>query len=301
MTMKFGGHETFVIREGWLHKGLQLQTDDPELFMQEAAADELGVGRNMAKSIRHWMLATGLSERTEGRRGPLRPTALGELIWSQDPYFLADGTWWALHVELASQPGQAGVWYWFFNHYGSPRFERPACLQSLLQYLQLHRRRLPNRRTLERDLACLFRSYARWNAPTDFDPEEGNESGLVELGLLRHSPATGVYERNTGAKAVPPELIGYDVARAWPEAASGSGTVDIRIDELARQPGGPGRVFQLTDEVLFDELQAAEHSGSEMEIGGLGAERVLRLPRQDSLAWLKRYYGRFEEVGADAA
>lgn len=301
MTLKFGGHETFVIREGWLHKGMQLLMDDPALLMVEEAADALGVGRNMAKSIRHWLLATGLAERADGTRGPLTPTAFGRLVWHEDPYFLAEGTWWAIHVELTVQPGQAGAWYWFFNHYGSARFERPACLQSFLQYLQLHRRRLPSKITLDRDLACLFRSYARWNAPDNQDPEDGNECGLVELRLMRFSPATGVYERDLGVKSVPPELVGYNVSRGWPETGSGSGSVDIRIDNLARQPGGPGRVLQLTGEALFEELQTAERSDTGMELGGLGAERILRVPSQEPLAWLQAYYERVRKVDADAA
>lgn len=57
--MKFGGHETFPVREGWLHKGLKLVVEEPEKLVDEHVADWLGVGRNMAKSIRYWLQATG--------------------------------------------------------------------------------------------------------------------------------------------------------------------------------------------------------------------------------------------------
>ena len=57
--MRFGGHETFTIREGWLHKGVKLLMENPEQLIDENACDFLGVGRNMAKSIRHWLVATG--------------------------------------------------------------------------------------------------------------------------------------------------------------------------------------------------------------------------------------------------
>ena len=55
--MQFGGHETFPLREGWLHKGLELVHADGRAFEDEHVSDRLGVGRNMAKSIRHWLLA----------------------------------------------------------------------------------------------------------------------------------------------------------------------------------------------------------------------------------------------------
>ena len=62
--MRFGGHETFAIREGWLARGLELLTTTPELLVDEFSEDHLGVGRNMAKAIRHWLVATGLAEST---------------------------------------------------------------------------------------------------------------------------------------------------------------------------------------------------------------------------------------------
>ena len=62
--MRFGGHETFHIREGWLHKGVKLLLEDPKKLVHEHAADWLGVGNNMAKSIRHWLVATGLASRS---------------------------------------------------------------------------------------------------------------------------------------------------------------------------------------------------------------------------------------------
>ena len=66
--MRFGGHETFPVREGWLHKGLKLVVEEPEKVVDEHVADWLGVGRNMAKSIRYWLQATGLCEQVSGRR-----------------------------------------------------------------------------------------------------------------------------------------------------------------------------------------------------------------------------------------
>ena len=55
--MRFGGHQTFFVREGWLAKGLGLLREDVSAFDDPYVADWLGVGRNMAKSIEH--LAAG--------------------------------------------------------------------------------------------------------------------------------------------------------------------------------------------------------------------------------------------------
>lgn len=51
--VRFKGHESFIIREGWLNKGLREVKRDPKVFYQNYGADALGVGPNMAKSIRY--------------------------------------------------------------------------------------------------------------------------------------------------------------------------------------------------------------------------------------------------------
>lgn len=39
--MRFGGHETFPVREGWLHKGLKLVVEEPDKLGDEHVADWL--------------------------------------------------------------------------------------------------------------------------------------------------------------------------------------------------------------------------------------------------------------------
>lgn len=300
MRWSFGGHETFVIREGWLHKGLDLLLRDPDALVGPDAADALGVGQNMAKSIRHWLVATGLAERIDGARGPLKTTELGSLVWAQDPYFLAPGTWWAVHMQLINQP-RAGAWCWFFNHFSQPRFERAVSVERLHQHLQLHRKKTPSRNTLDRDLSCLLRCYATTVPPKPEDPEDGNDCGLRELGLLYHFPGSGVYQRVTEIKSVPVELFGFNIALVYPDARGSEGTVDLPIGQLAREHGGPGAALQMRAEGLYELLQRAEHSNSDFVIAGLGAERVLRLPRRSPLKWLEQYYAGLEEAQVDAA
>ena len=98
---------------GWLAKGLRLLRDDATAFDDPYVADQLGVGRNMAKSIEHWLLATGLAEKPERRgRRPGQPrlmvTEFGETISQHDPWFLDPGTWWFLHINLVRTPAHAG-------------------------------------------------------------------------------------------------------------------------------------------------------------------------------------------------
>lgn len=58
-----GGHEKFVFRQWWLKKAVDAAQHDPAFFSKEDAFVRLGVGKNMATSIRHWGLATGMLEK----------------------------------------------------------------------------------------------------------------------------------------------------------------------------------------------------------------------------------------------
>ena len=77
--MRFGGHETFPIREGWLNKGLRLLVEDPIKMTDEYYADWLGVGRNMGKAIKHWLVATGIAQPLDQKRS--REAPLNVLPW----------------------------------------------------------------------------------------------------------------------------------------------------------------------------------------------------------------------------
>ena len=66
LTLRFSGHDTFHCREQWLLKGLHLiEKKDEDLnfeggisnFKENTAIPELGVGKNMVRSIAHWIRA----------------------------------------------------------------------------------------------------------------------------------------------------------------------------------------------------------------------------------------------------
>lgn len=293
--MRFGGHETFAVREGWLHKGLRLLIEEPHLLVDANPADWLGVGRNMAKSIRHWLLATGLAQsvtKKSKEKPVLDITEFGRLVWQHDRYFAEIGTWWAMHVNLVNTPEHAASWAWFFNSFACERFERSLCLETLTRHLQLSNQRLPNPRTLERDVACLLATYARTIPPTNDDPEEGYDCPFRELRLLTHYRTSGYYQLHQGAKEVPSALLGYSIAKSYPDAAAGRGSIDVTIHDASRQAGGPGRVFALTSEALFELASAAETTAAsgEIEVSGLAGSRTIRVTRKPPIEWMKRYY-----------
>jgi hypothetical protein len=299
--MRFGGHETFPVREGWLHKGLRLLKDSPELLSAEDLADHLGVGRNMGKSIRHWLQATQLASKSPesegGKRALLQLTDLGELVWQKDPYFLSEGTWWILHVNLVNNPDYAASWSWFFNSFSHDRFDRSVCVESLQRHVEMTQKRHPSPTTLDRDLGCMLATYARTIPGSHDDPEDGNDCPFRDLNLLSYFRTSGYYQLHHEVKPIPPEVLGFSLASTFEDAASGARATDISITDAARKAGGPGRCFALTAESLFEVASRAESlaENNEIQISGLAGDRVIRVKQRSPLDWVAAHYATIEE------
>lgn len=303
--MRFGGHQTFTIRDGWLFKGLRLVMEDPERFGAPDVADWMGVGKNMAKAIHHWLLATGLAERDpeHGRNTRiLRPTDVGSIIWERDRFFLLPGTWWAIHIQLIHRPDEAYGWHWFFNHFSSDRFERPVCAEALRRHLASTGQRMPSSKTLERDVNCLLRSYAVSVPREQGDPEDFLECPLNELGLLIHSRQSGFFHLNRDLKQVPFEMFGYALAlanEAYGTVAAGE-TRDLSLTDLTHRPSAPGSVFCLTAEAMY-ELVGSYEGRRLLKLDGQAGERIVRVEGRPATEWLEEFYAQEGQRKEDAA
>ena len=163
--MKLGGHETFYPRPGWLTKGLlHLQQGNPGTFSLPEIADELGVGRNMAKSIGWWLHTTGLAERAN-KTGPLELSGLGQIVAERDPFMGLLGTWWLIHAAaLTANTGSSLPW--FFSHRRPERFDRTTLVDGLSQDLTIQKGKPPPLRTVQREVATLLQAYAVPGATT---------------------------------------------------------------------------------------------------------------------------------------
>jgi len=286
--MRFGGHESFAVREGWLSRGLEILCEQPALLVDEFAEDHLGVGRNMAKSIRHWLQATGLAH-TGSAEGTL-PTAtpLGRLIHKKDPHLMDTGSWWTLHINLINNPESAFTWNWFFNQWALQRFDRSPCIEGLRRFATATLPRVPASRTLERDVATLLQSYARPIPAVVDDPEDSSDSPFQDLNLLLHFGASGYYQFNFDPKPIPRGVFGYAVARF----ASTEGRTDFSLTELERSASAPGRAFVLRGDDLFDLLLAFEEQDKSLfAMRAQAGERAVRVAaKKDPLDWLKMHY-----------
>lgn len=291
--MRFGGHETFYIRDGWLYKGLNLLLNDPDGLVADSSHDLLGVGKNMAKSIRYWLEATGLATRqshpASARKSFLKPTDLARVIWTHDKYFMSSTTLWILHTNILHNKESAYTWHWFFNDFRVDKFHRDACLRRLISFAN---DRLPGRTpsstTLERDLSCLILTYATEVPPKRHDPEEDAICPFRELDLVLHFKDSGQVQVQHKRRRVDHGAFAYALnlcLNLRDEDQDQDGATDIRLFDLARLENNPSRVFGLSTDGLYEALEDIMHTSPQygVAIQGFAGDRQIRVKKQRAL------------------
>lgn len=256
----FGGHETFVFRQGWLKKGVDLVEQNPTIFSQPDALVRLGVGKNMVRSIRYWCLATGLVEPLpDGPKAALRPTLLARHLvhdtgW--DPYLEDVGTLWLLHWQLISNLEYCYVWYEVFTRFGEHEFTKQGLTNFVERQVQLANVQTTSR-TLEREVDVCLRTYSAARRKAHGPALESLDCPLVELSLIRLSRDDRTYTFSIGPKPLlPVEVFGYALLQYLSQIAAHRRTV--AVDECLYLPGSPGQAFKLDENSVVEYLELLE-------------------------------------------
>lgn len=257
----FSGHETFPFRYTWLPKASRMVQENPEIFASDDAMVELGVGKNMVKSMRHWALMTGLieedSEVSNNRGRVLRPTELAKNLFLEgawDPFLEDPATSWLLHWQLASAPGKATTWYWVFNHVPQQEFSKAQLLDWILALVEQNSWARLTSSSLKRDIDCFVRTYVPVTPTRTVPIEDTLDCPLVDLGLIREFQRKGNYLLTRSERlTLPDELFTFALLQF--AERTGRSAQSLALDAIALEPGSPGRVFSLSEEALLSRLE----------------------------------------------
>lgn len=291
--LKFSGHESFVIRYGWLPKLHDAVSNSPDVFSSdERAILALGLGRNMVKSIRFWGDALGLI-RSEGRS--VLPTELAirllDPATGRDPYLEDIGSLWRLHWLLVTRGG-LGVWTTLFLDTRDAVMPKARLVAAVTGRAESVGSRI-SAGTANAHVDILVRTYdvGRIDGPTVVEDALG--CPLQELDLLREEQMLGTptLRLSRGPKAtLDTAAFAFALHDFWSGTAPGSSALSLRSLMLSRR--SPGMVFALDEASLHERLQAvcAEAGGLELRDDGAGGVDIVStrggaLKRLERLAW----------------
>ena len=190
---QLSGHETFPLRYGWLKKAFDAvlategeDDDNRRVFSGPDAIARFGVGKNMVSSMRHWATAAGIVENAPDSNH-IATTQLGKLLFGKaglDPYMEDPTTSWLIHWHLCGHPAKT-TWFWAFNHYPDLFFDREGLAQAICRLAKERNWQRAAPATIKHDVACFVRTYVAQIPTGKSDLEDGLESPLTELALIK--------------------------------------------------------------------------------------------------------------------
>jgi len=301
MTYRISGHESFTCRYAWLPKVVRgLHRDDRLLTNEEQAMVELGVGKNMVRSIRFWAQAAHVIE-DSGRDGVSRLTAFAQIMLGQDgldPFLEDIRTLWLIHWNLATNIHHPLLaWDYLLNHWHEPEIIPTKVLKAL-------RKEAPAQLspvTVEQHWETFLHTYVPTRGRKGEVQEDNLDCPLIELSLLlkvgERSPDQTAGKRETiyaFRREEKPEidsgLFVYCLNEFWQQRHSAEATLSFR--EIAHGHGSPGQIFKLPEENVLTRLATLERDtgGRFCYIESMDSQKIEKRGDIDGLALLRSIY-----------
>lgn len=265
MPYRFSGHESFACRYAWLPKALQAIRAEARVFAdEEKAMVELGVGKNMVRSIRFWVEAMGMAQTTAD--GGLKATRLGNAIFKSrgyDPYLEDIQTLWLLHWHLSTNNvDPLFAWDFLMSRWQDPDLTESAVLKSFSREAERHTKKL-SPVTLQQHFQVFLHTYVPTRGRKAEIAEDNLDCPLTELELLVKTGEREAAGSRTGREAVyvfrreekpsiSPSLFAYCLLDYWNKMFPHEKTIPARA--VATGIYSPGQVFKIPEENVYARL-----------------------------------------------
>jgi hypothetical protein len=264
---RFSGHESFPCRYAWLPKAVAALQQNPQIFSDEREAiSELGVGKNMVRAIRFWIVVMGIAEVVNHQLVVTRfGTALLGLV-GLDRFLEDRRTLWLLHwMVLSHEEDPLFAWDYLFNRWGHPDMTRTEVLRVFEQEAKRIERTL-SRITLEQHFDVFLHTYVTSKGRRAETQEDNLDCPFVDLGLIEL-----VGERRVGKSGRPEpvyafrrepkpditsELFVFCLLDYWSKRKANEATLTFR--DVSINLGSIGQVFKLGESEIRERLERLE-------------------------------------------
>ena len=214
--LKFSGHDTFHCKEQWLLKGVQLvdMQGDVSIFRKNEAIPILGVGKNMVRSINHWLRAFGLLDE-ENKISEFANLLF--LVNKFDPYIENDGSLWLLQYYICRTNFSSIFQLIFLNFFADKAtldFSEHQILNFINRQIQEKGDKKVSENTLILDFKVFIRTYVS-PMKNEKTVEDDFSAPLLSLNLVsdtgrKNSANQTVYRLNRNTQeTISCEIFGY--------------------------------------------------------------------------------------------
>jgi hypothetical protein len=284
---------------------------NPKLFSDdEQAMVDLGVGKNMVRSIRFWSQVAGVVTTTARGTGhslsEFGRALLGE--GGHDEFMEDIRTLWLLHWNLSTElKNPLLAWDYLLNRWQDPELVPSVVIKALHKEAAKHDNGL-SLVTIDQHWDTFLHSYFPTRGRKGEVQEDNLDSPLTELELIirvgerpidnREGRAEPVYAfRREEKPDITPELFVYTLNDFWNKRHGTEATLTFR--EVAHGHGSPGQIFKLPEDNVRARVETlARHTRNFFSYAeSANLQTVRRQGHRESLELLDDIYGRRGEHG----
>lgn len=280
---RFKWHQTFILRDGWINKALTaIVNGNKRIFIdKKEAADILGVGTNMAASIRNWLKVFNLIE--ENPKSGASITWLGKIIYQNDKYLENQFTLWLLQYNIATNKELATTWNIVFNKIEIDEYTKEdiykVVQKEVANYLGSDDF---SEKSVNADIDLLINMYAKEKSE-NYDPEDNIISVFSKLQIIKNS--NGLYTKNIPNKNTLDEhIVLYGILKQMKDDTT------ISIESLLDDENSVGKIFNLNRILLLEYLNILENKEYLKVTRTAGLDSVKRETQKNSNEIIENYY-----------
>jgi hypothetical protein len=266
MKYKISGHEKFTFRYSWFPKVYRALKDNPKIFSNEdEAMVEIGVGKNMVRSIRFWSIAANIIQQLNNQ---YVITEFGDAIFSEngfDPYLEDIRTLWLIHWNLSNSTPPLFAWNYLLNQW----YESEIAVSEILLSINDEDNSFTkiSERSLKDHLDIFFRSYVPTRGFKGPIKEDNLDSPLVELEFIQkigdqeskteRGKSEPIYRfRREDKPEINSGLFIFCIYQFFEYRHSKESTLSFR--DISIGNGSPGQIFKLSENNLRNRLEHIE-------------------------------------------
>ena len=254
----FANHESFHLRYGWLKKAYDKVKEDPRIFTREHATVQLGVGKNMVRSIKFWSIANKIIA-AHGNVGNVTwaPTYMGDTIFGKqglDPYLEKPATLWLLHWLLFAPPSRIPIWWILMNEFAATNIKLEDVTESINTRLtNIAEWNTPSPKSIKKDIDVFIHTYT--TRQDKISIEDYLDCPFRQMHMIKQN-SRDVMRFVFGKKHGLSPLMTAFACLDFVERA-GIHSNSISISRLATEAGSVGNIFKINENDLVELLDKA--------------------------------------------
>jgi hypothetical protein len=258
---RISGHESFACRYTWLPKSVRGLQAKPKLFADdEQAMVDLGVGKNMVRSIRFWSQVAGVVTTVARGTGHSLSEFGGALLGEagHDQFMEDIRTLWLIHWNLSTNvKNPLLAWDYLLNRWQDPELVPSVVIKALHKEAVKQDDGL-SPVTIDQHWDTFLHSYFPTRGRKGEVQEDNLDSPLTELEFIIRVGERPVDKGDGRAEPVfafrreekpdiTPELFVYALNDFWNKRHETTED-SLAFREVAHGHGSPGQIFKLPED-----------------------------------------------------